>query len=109
MFKLKTLVHSVMALTLAGGMAIATVQEAQAGRGGRIAAGVAAGIIGLAILGAASRSRGGGYYDDDYDDERCYRGPRRCHWSGRRCFENEYGDYVCRGGRYVCHRPMVCD
>lgn len=108
MLKLRALVHPLMALTMAVGMMTATMQDAEAGRGGRIAAGVAAGIVGLAILGAASRSRGG-YYYDDYDDERCYRGRRRCHWSGRRCFENRYGDYVCRGGRYVCRRPLVCD
>lgn len=107
MLKLKTLVHFALALTLAAGMALATMQDAQAGRGGRIAAGVAAGIVGLAILGAASRARGD--YYDDYDDERCYRGRKRCHWSGRRCFEDRYGDTVCRGGRYVCHRPLVCD
>ena len=32
-----------------------------------------------------------------------------CHWSSRRCFENEYGDTVCRGGRYICDRPLICD
>lgn len=108
MLSLRTFLHPLMALTLAAGMAIATMQEAEAGHGGRVAAGIAAGIVGLAILGAAARSRG--YYAyDDYDADGCYRGRRRCHWRGRRCFENRYGDYVCRGGRYVCRRPLICD
>lgn len=107
---IKKILHPVMAAVVAAGLACATVEEAQAGRGGRVAAGIAAGIIGLAILGAASRARGGGYYEDDYEPEPdCYRGPRRCTWENRQCFENRYGDYVCRGGDYVCRRPLICD
>jgi hypothetical protein len=108
---LRKILHPLLAAVLVAGLAFATVQEAEAGRGGRAAAGIAAGIIGLAILGAASRARGGGYYDDyDYGPEpECYRGPRRCTWENRRCFENRYGDYVCRGGDYVCRRPLICD
>jgi len=101
--------HPVMALTLAAGLATASVQQAEAGRGRGVAAGIAAGIIGLGILGAASQARGGGYYyDDDYEGS-CYRGRRRCQWENRHCFENRYGDYVCRGGDYVCRRPLICD
>lgn len=106
---MKKILQPVMALVLAAGLAAATVQEAEAGRGGGVAAGVAAGIIGLGILGAAASARGrGGYYYDDYEPA-CYRGPRRCHWENQRCFENRYGDMVCRGGDYVCRRPMICD
>ncbi len=105
---LKKILHPVLALTLAAGMAMATMHDAQAGRGGRVAAGVAAGIIGLGILGAAASARRDAYYDD-YDDDRCYRGRRRCHWEGRSCYENRYGDMVCRGGERVCHRPLICD
>ena len=65
--------------------------------------------VGLGILGAAASARGRGYYHDDYDDGGCYRGPRRCGWENRRCFENRYGDLVCRGGDYVCTRPLICD
>jgi hypothetical protein len=102
----RKILHPLMALTLAAGMATATVQQAEAGRGGRVAAGVAAGLIGLGILGAAAARRDRYYYDDaDY----CYRGRERCHWEGRRCFENRYGDTVCRGGDYVCRRPLICD
>lgn len=103
---IRKILHPVMALTLAAGLAGATVQDAQAGRGGRVAAGIAAGLIGLGILGAAAHARRDGYY---YDDDYCYRGRRRCHWEGRRCFEDRYGDTVCRGGERVCHRPLICD
>lgn len=105
---LRKILHPVLALALAAGMAATSVQQAEARHGRGIAAGVAAGIIGLAILGAASRHRG--HYYDDYDDGGgCYRGPRRCGWENRRCFENGYGDYVCRGGDYICRRPVICD
>jgi len=108
---IKQILHSLMAIVLAAGVAGASVQEAQAGRGRGIAAGVAAGIIGLGILGAAASARGrGGYEYDDYEPEpACYRGPRHCGWENRRCFENRYGDLVCRGGDYVCTRPLICD
>jgi hypothetical protein len=94
-----------LALALAAGVATAPVEPAHAhGRG--VAAGIAAGILGLAIIGAASRDRAYAY--EDYGPG-CYRGPRRCYWTGRRCFENEYGDTICRGGDYVCRRPLICD
>jgi hypothetical protein len=105
---IKMILHPLMALVLAAGLAGASVQQAQAGRGAGIAAGVAAGIIGLSILGAAAsaRDRDRGYYDDGPE---CYRGPRRCGWENRRCFENRYGDEVCRGGDWICRRPLICD
>ncbi len=104
---IKKILHALMALVLAAGLASATVQEAEAGHGRGIAAGVAAGIIGLGILGAAA----GAGHDQHYDDYEpaCYRGPQRCHWENRHCFEDRHGDMVCRGGDYVCQRPMICD
>lgn len=108
---LKKFTHALMALTLAFGFAASSAHEAEARRGGGLALGVAAGIIGLGVLGAASAHAGPRYYSRyDYDDgDYCYRGPRSCHWAGRRCFENDYGDTVCRGGRYVCERPLICE
>jgi hypothetical protein len=105
---IKRILHPLMAVALAVGMAATSVDQAEAGRGHGVAAGIAAGIIGLGIIGAAAEARHGGYYYDDYDD-RCYRGRRRCYWENRHCFENRYGDYVCRGGDYVCRRPVICD
>ncbi len=103
--------HSAMVLALAVGLISATLHDAQARRGRNVAIGIAAGIIGLAILGAAANARRGGYEYDDYDygEGGCYRGQRRCGWENRSCFENRYGDTVCRGGDYVCRRPLICD
>ncbi len=105
---IKKILHPMLALVLAAGMAMTTMHDAEAGHGSRVAAGVAAGIIGLGILGAAASARHDADYYDDYDD-RCYRGRRRCHWEGRRCHENRYGDLICRGGERVCRRPLICD
>ena len=95
------------ALVLAAGTVMASVQPAEAGRGGRTAAGIAAGIIGLGILGAYAHSRD----RDDYyhHDAECYPGPRECGWTNRRCYIDRWGDEVCRGGRWRCWRPTYCD
>ena len=98
----KKFVNAMMALALAFGRAFVGAQHAPAREGG-VGVGVAAGIIGLGILGAAAAR--------DYDrpryysryDEGCFRGRRECHWTDRRCFENEFGDTVCRGGRYLAN------
>lgn len=101
---LKKLTASTMALVMAAGMSLATVQPAEARNGAGIAVGVAAGIIGLGILGAAANARERTYYRDT-----CHKGPEECAWRDRHCFTNRYGDYVCRGGVYRCWRPTYCD
>src|SRR5262245_380492 len=106
---IKKILHPQMALVMDLGPAGASGQEAPAGRVAGVAAGFAAGIIGLGILGAAASARDRRYYDDYGPEPACYRGPRRCGWENQRCFENRYGDMVCRGGDWVCRRPMVCD
>jgi hypothetical protein len=106
---IRKILHPVLALTLAAGLASATVREAQAGHGGRVAAGIAAGLIGLGLIGAAASAHRYDGYDEDYDGDRCYRGRPRCHWEERSCYENRYGDVVCRGGSRVCRRPLICD
>ena len=101
---MKKVMLSVAALALAAGMFAATTQEAEARRGGGVAAGLAIGtILGLGIAGAYAGPR---YYDDG---PRCYRGPRECDYVGRSCWFNRYGERVCRGGEYRCWRPRVCD
>jgi hypothetical protein len=104
---LKKIMHSLMALTLIVGVTASSIEPAEAGRGGRFAAGVAAGIIGLGLLGAYGHARDRDYYRAGGGD--CYPGPEECGWVNRRCFENRYGDYVCRGGRWTCWRPTYCD
>ena len=108
---LKKLTHALMALAMVIGVAIASAPQAEARHSRGLGVGIAAGIIGLGILGAASNARGYPYrsYSAYDDDEVCYRGRRECHWTGRRCFENRWGDTVCRGGRYICERPLICE
>jgi hypothetical protein len=100
---MKKIMHALMALMLMAGVT-ASIQPAEAGRGGRVAAGVAAGIIGLGLLGAYAHSR-----DRHYAHDECYPGPEECGWKNRRCFTNSWGDTVCRGGRWTCWRPTYCD
>lgn len=110
---LKTFLQSLMALTLAVGMTASSIGSAEArhGRGGGLAFGLAAGIIGLGIAGAIAnehrRDRRPYYYSGG--GERCRPGPEQCGWTDRHCFENDWGDTVCRGGRYTCWRPTYCD
>jgi len=102
---LKKLVHPLLALTLIGGAVAASAQPAEAGRrGARIAAGIVGGIVAGAIIAGASRRA------HAYDrGPVCYKGPKRCAWRGRSCYENRWGDVVCRGGVYRCWRPTYCD
>lgn len=85
---------------------------AQAGHGGSLFAGIAGGIIGFGLLSAYAQSRDrvyyGGYGYEPYP-EVCQRGPRECGWVGRQCFENPWGEIVCRGGRWSCWRQNYCD
>jgi hypothetical protein len=102
---MKMIVKSLLVLGLATGIAAMSFQqEAQAQhrhhRGGYgIGAGVAAGIIGLGVLGAYS-SRGYAYSS-------CYQ-KETCGNVGRRCWENRYGETVCKGGEYRCWTRTVC-
>jgi len=102
---MKTLMTMALAAVTFFGATVMTIEDAEARRGRNI--GIAAGIIGLGILGAAAAANA---RDRHYERSGgCYPGPERCSWKNRHCFENRYGDYVCRGGRYTCHRPTICD
>jgi hypothetical protein len=106
---LDKITKALMALTFAYGVAVTSAPGADAhGYGNGFGVGVAAGIIGLGILGAAAARPYPRYYSA-YDAPECYRGRRECHWTNRHCFENRWGDTVCRGGRYICERPLICD
>jgi hypothetical protein len=100
----KKLTAMAMAVVTMFGLAMTTVQPAQAG-GRNVGVGIAAGIIGLGILGAYAHARD----REHYRAGGCYKGPERCGWHDRHCFENRYGDTVCRGGVYRCYRPTICE
>lgn len=98
---LKKLISMTLAVLVLAGTVVSTVEPAEAGgRGVAIGAGVAAGIIGLGILGATAAPR---YYGPS-----CYPGPRQCDYVGRRCWYNRFGEYMCSGGEYRCYRPTIC-
>lgn len=103
---MKKLMSVALAALVVAGTAAATSHDAEARRRGGFGAGVAAGVIGLGILGAAAAANAGprGYYGGGG----CYPGPRQCYRTQGSCFYNRYGEYVCRGGQMVCNRPMIC-
>ena len=102
----RKITHALLTLALLLGLGASMTQPAEAHRRGGLAAGLAIGtVLGLGIAGAYAGPR---YYGYEAGPG-CYRGPRRCGWENRHCFENRYGDLVCRGGDYVCTRPLICD
>jgi hypothetical protein len=106
----KKFLSIVMAGVMVLGLSFATVQPAEAGRGRNVGVGIAAGIIGLGLLGAYAHARDrdeGRYYVRERNE--CYKGREQCAWNDRHCFHNRYGDYVCRGGTYRCYRPTICE
>jgi hypothetical protein len=104
---MKQLTSIVLAATVVAGTFITTSDDAEARRGRGFGVGVAAGVIGLGILGAAAAANAGPRYYGHGGG--CYAGPRHCGWTGRSCWYNRFGEYVCGGGRYVCSRPTICD
>lgn len=104
---MRKVLGALFALTFVLGLAATTTTNAEAGHRGRVAAGVAAGIIGLGILGAAADARAYDRYG--YEGDRCYPGPEECGYRRGGCYENDYGEEICRRGRYTCWRPTVCD
>jgi hypothetical protein len=107
----KSLLSMALAV-LVGASALTTAPKpAEAGRG----VGLGLGIAGAIIAGAAISSYAYGYprhyrYSRYYvSDNGCYLGPRQCRRTGADCFENRFGDTVCRGGTVRCYRPTICD
>lgn len=100
---MKFLAKALLGLSLALAIIATNTQTAEAGRGrgGAFAAGIATGILGMGIIGAAeARRRAGGA---------CYRGRRVCETVEPACFENRYGDYICPDVERRCYRPLICD
>ncbi|MFM7085351.1 MAG: hypothetical protein ACKOW3_10185 [Hyphomicrobium sp.] len=108
----KTLGLAIIAILSASAFVSVSVDRAQAGHGGSLAAGIAGGIIGFGLLSAYAHANERAYYRAyDYKPypEVCHQGPQQCGWVGRRCFENSWGEMVCRGGRWSCWRETYCD
>ena len=99
---------SFVVLAVAVSLAVVPVNDAQARRGRGIAAGIAVGIIALAIIAEASRQkpkrRPRQIQRQAEVPERQAEAPE-CEWRGRTCYKNSYGTNVCEGGEYVC-RPQ---
>lgn len=103
---LRHALKSLLVTLLAFSLVATSVHEAEARRGRGIAAGIALGLVALAIIEASRHERRRHRYVERYEAE-----PRaapeadpRCEWRGRTCFDNKYGDHVCQGGEYSC-RP----
>ena len=104
---INTITRAFLALTIVLGLGAALSQPSEAGRNGRIVAGVAVGtVLGLGIAGAYAGPR---YYGPAYYGAGCYPGPRQCGWADRSCWRNAYGEAVCRGGEWRCWRATICD
>ena len=96
------LIRGAIALATVTAVGVATMDDAEARRGGRRVGGILLGTaIGLGIVGAYGYNRyhrpyygHGAYYG--YNSGRCYPGPLRCRWSYER-------------GREVCWRPTYCE
>lgn len=96
----RTLPALAATLALATSVTLASFDAAEAGRRNRgaIAAGTALGILALGAMNARA-----------YHGERCYRGPRQCHWVRGECYRDRWGDYECEPGYRKCFRPLYCD
>jgi hypothetical protein len=102
---MKTLMKALLVLGLAFGLTTATMvdqAEARRGRGAGIALGVGIGLLGAYALTRPSYGYGYSY------SRACYPGPERCGHVGRRCWENRWGEVVCKGGEWRCYRPTIC-
>jgi hypothetical protein len=92
---------SLLALVLAASLIATSVQPAEARRGRGMFAGIALGLVALAIIEASRHRRHHHRYVERYAEPQ----PEpQCEWRGRTCFDNKYGDHVCQGGEYSC-RP----
>ena len=108
---MKAVLKTSVAFILAGTMVSASVAPASADyyshrhhHGGGLAAGVAAGILGLGIIGAAAAEH------ERYYANGCDPGPLECHTFEKSCFHDEYGEYVCPPPARRClHRSFATD
>jgi hypothetical protein len=105
---MKSLLKSGLALVLAAALFAISSAPASAdyywGRGGgAFAAGVATGIVGLGILGAAAAAQRPYYYGAN-----CRPGPMECQYVTPPCFYGRFGDYICPAPERRCFERPVC-
>jgi hypothetical protein len=93
------ILHSSLIAVLAASLLTTSVEQAEARRGRGLFAGIAIGLVALAIISASRHKHHHRYVERRYDPEP----QQQCEWRGRTCFDNKYGDHVCRGGEYSCH------
>ncbi len=107
----KSCLSSALALAVGASALTAAPQPAEARRGIGLGLGIAAGIIAGAAIGSYAYGYPRYYRYSRYytADNGCYLGPRQCRRSGGDCYENRFGDTVCRGGTVRCSRPTICD
>ena len=104
---LKKITHALMALMLALGFAMSSAHDAEARRGGGVALGVAAGIIGLGFLAPAPAATAITRITMTAATAIAV----RASVIGRAgaALKTNMATLVCRGGRYLCERAVVCD
>ncbi len=106
----KTCLSTALAISVIAGAMTTASQPAEARRGVGIGFGIAAGIIAGAAISSYAYGYPRSYRYSRYNAEGgCYLGPRQCRRSGGDCYENRFGETVCRGGTVRCYRPTVCD
>ena len=96
---LRRVVRLSVTLMLAASVVLAPVEHAEARHGRGIFVGIAAGLFALALIEASRHHR----HHPRQLESRYEREPE-CEWRGRTCFDNSYGDHVCKGGEYTCRR-----
>jgi hypothetical protein len=94
-------VKSLLTVLLAASLVAASFEHAEARHGRGMFAGIAFGLVALAIIEASRHHR----HHHRYVERSAEPGAEpQCEWRGRTCFDNKYGDHVCQGGAYSC-RP----
>ncbi len=105
----KTCLSVALALSVVAGAMTTASQPAEARRGVGVGIGIAAAIIAGAAISSHAYGYPRSYRYSRYSSDGCYLGPRQCRRTGGDCYENRFGETVCRGGSVRCYRPTVCD
>jgi hypothetical protein len=106
---MKRVIRPAATLFLAAAVVVVQMNGAEARKGRHARAfGIAAGVVGLGLLGAAAEAeaqrRGAiGYHGG------CYPGPLECDYVERPCSYNEYGDQFCPAPSRRCYHREICE